>query len=399
LNSTGHRPTLARGKIKSVKTYSKLYSKNEKSKMSKTVNKEINAGVHANIGMDFQKHCALFLFLEKYHEMIDTRYFIILEHYDDIVFGYLDSNERVEIIETYQSKKSSNEWKLSQLYEIIKKIIENALILRTDEIEKTNEYTQHHYFVTNESITLKVTEAKVDYVKYVNESDSLVEFTSLPKPIQKNIKKKLLSEYNFTDDETSELENISLKYIDLSKKSISQKEQLEGMFRTVFGDSVIDHRAAVDTLLYYFHNVENTLNQGNCAKLSDNSKRIESTLINEVIGVLTTKKKAFDLWRKKADKISNIMKIPVFEQKNFKLHFENSFDNFKDFTATEHQKIYKYVLSKVSELRNFYSDMECLEFLQENIRDSISSQLTDIQIKAAVFAAYIEIKETQYDQL
>lgn len=363
--------------------------------MAKTISKEVNAGVHTNIGMDFQKNCALFLFLEKYPTIIETRYFIILEHYDDIVFGYLNSEEKVERIETYQAKKSSGEWKITHLFEILKKIIANALLLKKDDVEKTNDYAQSHYFTTNQPILIKATIKKKIYEKLINDSDSTVEFKSISKELQDHITKKLLKENNFLNNEYDELENFTFKYIDLSRKSSSQKEQLIGMFQTVFGDKVIDHKAALETLFTIFHSVETTLNQGNVAKLSDKAKRIESTVINTIINVITTKKKAFDLWRKKTDEISSQLQIPVLDQRHFKLHFENSFDKIKDLKEMEHQKIYQFVKSKKFEFGKFFKDEECLGFLLTSFKSNNNTQLGDIQLKSVIYAAYIEIIETK----
>ena len=167
------------------------------------------------------------------------------------------------------------------------------------------------------------------------------------------------------------------------------------MFQTVFGDKVIDHKAALETLFTIFHSVESTLNQGNIAKLSDKTKRIESTRINIVINIITTKKKAFDLWRKKTDEISSKMQIPILDQQNFKLHFENSFDKFKDLKEIEHQKIYQFVKSKKSEFNTYFKDEDCLGFLLSSFKSSNNTQLSDIQLKSAIYAVYIETIETK----
>lgn len=363
--------------------------------MSKRVNKEVNAGVHTNVGMDFQKHSALFLFLEKYRDIKEIRYFIILEHYDDIVFGYLDAHGKVEKIETFQAKKSSKEWKISQLYEIVKKILGNGLLLREDEIAKTEHYSQHQYFVTNQNISLKIKEKKIEYGRLVNASDSEVKFSLLEKPVQDNIKDQLRTTLTCSDVEINELDNITFKYIDLSQKSLSQREQLIGMFHTVFGDTVIDHKAALDTLVYFFHQVETTFNQGNVARLEDSSKRVESTEIEKVVGLVTTKKKAYDTWRRKAEEISRIMQIPLLDQRFFKFHYENSFDKFKDLKEIEHRKILDFVKGKKADFNNFYADEECLSFLLSIFKKNVTTQLTDLQIKAGIYAAYFETKELE----
>ena len=74
---------------------------------------------------------------------------------------------------------------------------------------------------------------------------------------------------------------MSLGYIDFPKSNQAQKDYLVGEFSRVFGDKVYDHKAAVDTLLFLFRNVENTLNQGNVAKLMDKSKRVDYIQIND----------------------------------------------------------------------------------------------------------------------
>ena len=67
-------------------------------------NTNVNSGVQANIGMEFQKHSTVYLFLEKYEEFKNNRYFIILEHDEDIIFGFLDDKEKLTKIRTLSSK-------------------------------------------------------------------------------------------------------------------------------------------------------------------------------------------------------------------------------------------------------------------------------------------------------
>lgn len=80
---------------------------------------DVNSGVQANVGMDFQRNCALYIFLNNYHKIKDKNYFIILEHYDDIVFGFIDDQNLLEKVETYQAKKSADIWTNNYLFEII----------------------------------------------------------------------------------------------------------------------------------------------------------------------------------------------------------------------------------------------------------------------------------------
>jgi hypothetical protein len=96
-------------------------------------------------------------------------------------------------------------------------------------------------------------------------------------------------------------------------------------------------------LLGLFREVENTLNQGSVAKLMDKSKRIASDRVNEAIGIITSKKMAFDLWRQEKEKISDKLKIAIPDQKHFELNFENCFDRFKDLSQVEHIKIFSFI--------------------------------------------------------
>src|SRR5687767_15032029 len=129
-------------------------------KKSPGSNAGVNAGVHAITGFDFQKHCALYLLLENYNSIKDKTYFIYLEHYDDILFCYLENN-KVVTINAYQAKKSSSVWGISQeLVDIIKKITENGVRLVNDTIDKASTYSHRLHFATNHSIKLQVKKKK-----------------------------------------------------------------------------------------------------------------------------------------------------------------------------------------------------------------------------------------------
>ncbi len=360
-------------------------------------NKSINAGVHTGTGIDFQKYCAIYVLLDNYHSIKAKQYFIILEHHDDLVFGYLTPTGKLELIEAYQAKKSSSEWGISKLYEILKKIVCNGNSLRVDTIQKEENYSHNLHFITNNTISLKVVKTlkpkREEITCYINEEDHTVGYPSLDDIIKTDIETKLKSlldsgELAFL----KELDHVSLRYVDLAKTSKSQHQQLVGMFGDVFGKSVHDHKAAIDLLLKAFKDSESTFNQGGAARLDDSTKRVESAKINEILNVITSKTKAYDLWRKKDEGISDKLGLSLADQSNFKIHFENSFDEFKDLTQTEHQKILSFVNANVNELNNFIKDEDCIKHIYDKFKSSHNSQLSELQIKAAIFAAYIEIK-------
>jgi len=62
-----------------------------------TKNKYSNSGVDGAGGYEFQKHCALYIFLEKYEDIKDSKYFICLEHYEDFLFCYLDESGKIGV--------------------------------------------------------------------------------------------------------------------------------------------------------------------------------------------------------------------------------------------------------------------------------------------------------------
>lgn len=356
-----------------------------------TPTKEVNAGVHANIGMDFQKNCTIFLFLEKYEILKNQKYFIALEHLDDIVFGYLQTPNDLSKTETYQAKKSSSKWTLGGILEIIKKITETSQSIIDDPHPKTSSFIQESFFITNNTIDLKCKSDGKNFSCLINESTEILKFSD----IDGKIKEKIISGsdiINFNAENISHLETLHFRFIDLGRTPKSQLEQLNGKFVSVFGDKIIDHKAALHTLYYALVKIERALNQKNIAKLADIRKRIESTQIETLINILTNKKKAFDFWREKKGEICTELNISLFDQKFFELHYENSFDKFKDMKASEHQKIFKFV-NVNKNLFNFHTnDKDCIAAFLSKFDAEQSSTFTKLQLKATIAAAYIEVK-------
>ncbi|WP_221628815.1 hypothetical protein, partial [Elizabethkingia anophelis] len=92
-------------------------------------------------------------------------------------------------------------------------------------------------------------------------------------------------------------------FIDLGRNTKSQLDLLTGKFKSVFGNSILDHTAARDTLIYHLKEIESTYNQRDFPKLSDKNKKIDSSQINAIINILTTKNLALEFCRKKVEKI------------------------------------------------------------------------------------------------
>lgn len=346
-----------------------------------------NSGVHGTGGYEFQKHCALYIFLEQYNDIKDSKYFICLEHYEDFLFCYLDEQDLIKSIETYQAKKSSEKWTIynEEFKKIIQKILEVGIDLRNDKAHKSSNYFHNLHFLSNHEISLSKQKDKKKILNTINESNNIIKYNDL----YKEIKDELLS---LTDSNTkNEIENLLFKYVDFAKTYKSQKQHLVGAFADIFGKSIKDHKASVIVLLSLFRDVENTLNQGHIIALMDKSKRVESKQINEALIVITTKQKAFDEWKSKKDVYAPILKISIKEHNHFEIEFENAFDYFKDLEAVEHQKIFNFV--SAIDFSNCYTHEDGLIKIVEEFSKNHNTQFDEMTTKASLLASYIQVRE------
>ena len=348
-----------------------------------------NSGVHTNVGMDFQKNCVVFLFLENYTDLKDKKYFIILEHLDDIVFGFLDSNDSLEKVETFQAKKSTSKWTLSGVLEVIKKITISGERILNDPHEKIEAFVQKNFFVTNNTIELKEKKSK----SVVNETASVVQFSDL----DDEIKVKILAGNDviqFDDTDKSHVDNLSLKWIDFGKTTEAQKQQLIGKMMDVFDAEITDYKAALETFLFKLRKIESTFNQGNVARLKDSTKRIESSEIQELLSILTSKKKAYEFWRDNSDAICEAYQVSILDKTSFKLNYENSFDLFKDLNESEHRKILLFVEDSKHIFGEHINQMDCMRAFFEEFERTKSTTYQPLQLKAVLAAAYLEIQNS-----
>lgn len=345
-----------------------------------------NAGVDGSGGYEFQKHCALYIFLEKYEDIKDSKYFICLEHHEDFLFCYLDKAGLVKNIDSYQAKKSSSKWTLTQEFkDIIKKILEVGVDLSSDDINKVDDYFHNLYFLSNYEMKLSKTIKNKPIYNIINERNEIIKFNNLFDEIKVELQ-------TLTNQSTkNQIDNLIFSYIDLNKTPKAQKRQLVGVFNDIFGNTILDHKASVETLLNLFRDVENTLNQGNIVHLMDSSKRVESGEINKTLNVLTTQQKAYNEWREQKDKYAELLQIPIKEHSSFELEFKNAFDYFKDLEQVEHQKIKNFV--KNIDLSDCFTPESGLKKVMEEFKDKHNTQFNDIAIKAILLASYIQTRE------
>lgn len=351
-----------------------------------------NSGVHANVGFDFQRNTCIYVFLDNYSNLKNQDYFIMLEHYDDIVFGFLNSNGELSQVTTYQAKKSSKVWTTNNVYEIIQKISNSGIEMLKDPINKSTDYKQSQHFISNNTIALDYicsTENKAKKV-YVNETNQSIAYSFLNQDCQNSLKKGN-SDIKFGKEQIDHFENLNFTYIDLGRNTKSQLELLRGKFETVFGKSIIDHTAARDTLIFHLKEIESTYNQGDIPKFNDKHKRLESAKIESIFKTLTTKNLALDFCRKKAERICEELSINVLDAMSFELYFENSLDEFKDLTQGEHQKILRYIENKKGIFLTFTNDALCIKELYRLFLLEQNSTLNPTQLKATVAAGYFLI--------
>jgi hypothetical protein len=356
-------------------------------------NPATNAGVHNSTGIEFQKHCALYLLFEKYSTLKNQKYFICLEHHDDFLFCFLTPAQIITSIEAYQSKKASNQWSMGKgISEILKKLTQVGLDLNADTHPKDAAYTHNLRFVTNESIALSCGKKKNPKTALVNAGNNDLKFVMIDIDIQHNILKGLAKQAVTAPEQLAQLDNLSLLYIDLPKTARGQKDGLVGQFHRIFGSQVNDPSAAVDALLLLFRDVENVLNNGSVAKLMDKTKRVDSDVISDAMQIITTKARAYELWRGKGDKISMMLGISVFDESRFRLQFQNSLDLFKDLKQKSHRNVRKYVFDNKARWVSHTDDVTCLGDIYTKFSAERSSNLSDIDLKAAIYAAYVELK-------
>jgi hypothetical protein len=351
-----------------------------------------NSGVQANVGFDFQRNTCLYLFLEKYNTLKNKNYFIMLEHFDDIVFGFLNSNGELTEITTYQAKKSSTIWTTNSVYEIIFKITNSGIEIHNDSFPKAANYTQSQHFITNNTISLDYKCSTTQKIKkvHINEANESVSYISLNSDCQNSIKKGN-SEFSFSSNQIAHFNNLNFTFIDLGRNTKSQLELLTGKFKSVFGNSILDHTAARDTLIFHLKELESTYNKGDIPKLSDNNKKIGSGTIEKILNILTTKKLVLDFCRSKAERICEELSINVFDAMTFELDFENSLDEFKDLKQGEHQKIIRFIENKKDVISTFTNDVLCIKGLFDLFLKEHHTTLNPLQLKAAIAAGYFLI--------
>jgi hypothetical protein len=354
-------------------------------------NKSANAGVHNANGIEFQKHCAIYLLFSRYENLQKKDFFICLEHFDDVLFCFINASKALSMVEAYQAKKSNRQWPMGKdMSIIIKTMTQTGVDLIADPHPKDIAYSHSLKFLSNGSIQLSCGKRDNPETELINESNLEISYSNLHVDIRANIIVGL-NKIGSSANQLQQLDNVSFAYIDLPRTNQGQKDNITGQFRRVFGNRVNDHVAAIDALLLLFRDVENVLNKGNTVKLLDDSKRVYNTAINDAINVITSKVKAYDFWRDKGDDLANKLSIGVFNRKDFLVKFQNSFDLFKDLKQAEHRMILKYVTSNTKRWSIHTNEIDCINDIYNSFLKESSTNLLDLDLKAGICAAYLEL--------
>lgn len=366
------------------------------------VDKTVNAGVGAQQGFALQRNMALFIILDNFNDKFKgNKYFLSLEHLEDIIFCFTNDTGESTHIDTYQSKKkSTGNWTVNQeLAEVVVKILETGSKLIKDPFPKSKNYHHSLHFSSNAIMHFKKSVAQKQPLKpmvfseIINDQNLISSFPSLNSHIQLAIKDTIIKKYNYGNslpiELEQELDNLNFLFVDMTKTSKEQENQLEGKLSSIFGNRINDKKAAIETLFSLFKKIELTYNQKNIARLNDKNKIVESNEIIDALDIITTKSKAFDYWRKEEKNISRKLQIKPFDKEVFELMFYSAFDFFKSNQEAEHQRILTFVQENYLSCQG-YDEEECVSELFVIFTNTNNSTFEIMNLKAVLYAAYFE---------
>lgn len=350
-----------------------------------------NSGVEGASGYSFQRCCVIFLLFEAYETIKLEDYFICVEHHEDFLFAFSDSLGKLKNIDTYQAKKSRDDWKIdNDLCEIIGKMTLVGKNLLNDSYPKSSNYQHALKFLTNRNITLKSKKQKEvkQETEKIQVTNKITRYLDLHRDIKDNIEPRIIP----SNLEAIQLGSIEFQYIDLPQSYRGWQRVLTGLSIEKFGASVNDHEAVVSTLMRLLQNVEQTYNDNNLVMLSDQSKRLTRDKVDETFNMLTESKKSFDFWRQYSDQLSTTLDIRLPIRRKAKELLENCFDYFKDIQQVEYKKIYRFVERRTDIDENHNSEADCIVELYHQYVQEFNPRLERHMIAFAIIAAYTETR-------
>ncbi|WP_054687401.1 hypothetical protein [Pantoea stewartii] len=358
------------------------------------MSENVNSGVDGGSGYTFQRCCVVYLLFDDYEKLSSQQldYFICVEHHEDFLFAFVDEIGCINTINTYQAKKSRDDWKTDQAFcEIIGKISLVGKELLNDKHPKSDNYGHTLYFLTNRNIYLqgKKSHEKKQQVKKIQVSNTSINYSMLHEEIKENVEEKLkagkIADFR-------QLSNINFSFIDLPQNYKGWKRTLTGLSTEVLGSKVSDHEAVITTLMALLQDIELTYNNGGYVLLSDKSKRLTKQKIDATFNIFTESKKAFKFWRTHADDLAKrlLIKLPIKRRAQELL--DNCFDFFKDIQQLEYKKIYNFVSDNNHIDEKHINEVDCITELYQLYTTTYNSRLEKHMIAFAIIAAYVETR-------
>lgn len=354
--------------------------------------KNSNSGVEGASGYTFQRCCIVYLLFDEFEELNSTEYFVCVEHHEDFLFAFLDENGLLRKIDTYQAKKSRDDWKTDQeLCDIIGKITLVGKELINDSHPKANSYKHTLSFLTNKNISLKNKKEpkKKSISEKVQVSNNLVNYIDLHDEIKSHITSKLI------DGELADikqLDNLRFKFIDLPQSNRGWQQNLTGLSAQVLGSNVNDHEAVITTLMKLLQDIELTYNNNELVSLSDKNKQLPKSKIDETFNMLVKNKKSFDFWREYSDELSRALEIKLPIKRQAKELLDNCFDFFKDIQQIEYKKIYRFVGERADIDAKHSNEVDCIVELYRIYINNYKPRLDSHMVAFAIIAAYVETR-------
>lgn len=354
--------------------------------------KNSNSGVDGASGYTFQRCCIVFLLFDGFEDLKLTDFFICVEHHEDFLFAFLDEENKIRKIDTYQAKKSRDDWSTNKdLCEIIGKISLVGAELLKDSHPKSSDYSHVLNFLTNKNIVLKgkKEKGKKDISEKIQISNKSINFSSLHDEIKSNIQSKIVDGDN---SNFLQLENISFKFIDLPQSYKGWRRILTGLSTEVLGDSVNDHEAVITTLMQLLQDIELTYNNNEIVLLGDENKRLTKVKLDNTLKMFIEYNKTFDFWRSYSDELSKKLKIKLPIKRKAKELLINCFDYFKDIQQIEFKKIYNFIKERTDIDENNSSEVDCIVELYNLYLSEYQPRLENHMVAFAVIAAFVETR-------
>lgn len=361
--------------------------------------KSANSGINALSGFEFQRNCALFILLNEIEYFKEKNYFICIEHFDDFLYCFTDDEtSNIESVHAYQSKKKSGSlWSIDErLGEIIAKILEVGHDLTNDSHPKNDNYEKKLTFISNTEYCFEFTPNKKEkdsgkdkITEKINEEQTKIKYTDLPEDIKNKIA-PLIEKYYTKHSKTyikNDLDNVYIEWIDFPRTAKEQKEHLVGKLKNNF-PHIIDPKAALETILLLFHEVEMIYNQGQVISFLDDRKKLHSKQINQAFEILDNNQLFFAFWRENSVKFIETFDIPILTQRNIETIIANTFELLKDFNNTVYIQIQEFI--KIHDYSSSYSSYtKMINKYIEEINNRFDVKLSSIDLLLLVLCAYI----------